>query len=86
MNTLEGIKYECPQCNKWWIAMDDSQELPNGDTYCPYCDDYTCDGSNKVFVDRLRITRIRENVCETCTRTDCHSKIKNYAYCGAYKK
>jgi hypothetical protein len=38
---LTGIKYDCPDCGKWWISEDDSQELNEHETYCPYCDDYT---------------------------------------------
>lgn len=42
MKDETGIKYDCPDCGKWWIAEDDSQEESAcGNTYCPYCDDYT---------------------------------------------
>jgi hypothetical protein len=38
---------------------------------CPKCKTITADFTTS-------------NVCESCTRTDCHSTVKNYRYCGAY--
>ena len=49
MKEIQGIMYSCPECGKWWIVQDNSEELEDGRIYCPYCDDYSCNEKKKVI-------------------------------------